>query len=196
MSLTRLGANATRRRLGVQNEGPALAAAAPVGVQADTKPPNSKSKTENTVQRLVEYFPTETVTLFMAAISAQKSFDHIPFVAGISPFWMIVAFTVLTPLMLLTAAYATHREIVNSNKALSNQKFDWPIFDLIAAAFAFVPWALSVPGLFPDTSAQKSGVERRRGSDGGRLARLPGVLDPVPVPANHRHNLTRHWRQR
>ena len=149
MSLVRLGAAATHRAM-VRTAAPEAETARAMGIGPTATRPETGTVTERAFQQLVEYFPTETVALFMAAVSLRDSLDHMPFFADLSPGWLIAGFTVLTPLMLLTAAYATHREIARSLPTGAAPRFEVPVFDLCASAIAFVPWSLSVPGLFRD----------------------------------------------
>ena len=158
MSLIRLGSAATRRQIitdpgaiGFEANGNPLTLATQsltrgsVATQSETE-----SNTEKAFEQLVQYFPTETVTLFLAAVSMVQTFDHVPWVMQLRPFGLIAIFTLLTPLMLLMAAFATFREEKRAGRIPKPQKFEIPIFELCASAIAFVPWALAVPGLFPD----------------------------------------------
>lgn len=149
MSLIRLGSAATRR----QRNRPDVEAAADRGSLSPNvigTTTETETATERAFESLVQYFPAETVTLFLAAISVVHSLDQVPFVAGLHPLWLVAIFTIVTPVMLLVAAYATFRESQRAGTIPSDQHFQLPVFDLVASAIAFVPWALAVPGLFPD----------------------------------------------
>lgn len=148
MSLVRLGSAATRRQQTVSK--------AVIAKDLNHSWPSAiatTAETETAMERafepLVQYFPTETITLFLVAISVFHSLDHISFVNKMSPLWLVAAFTILTPLMVLLVAYATFRESQRAGNMPPEQRFKLPVFDLIASAVAFVPWALAVPGLFP-----------------------------------------------
>lgn len=155
MSLIRLGSASTRRRFKIPPRPTimeSMPGAAPRPPEATATQQETETETEKAFQQLVEYFPTETVTLFMAAVSLMNSFNHIPAVHSISPLWLVVVFTVFTPAMLLLAAFATHREmqarVREADPDAPLTPFELPVFDLFASAIAFVPWALAVPGLF------------------------------------------------
>ncbi|MGJ8534141.1 MAG: hypothetical protein ACSHYC_18300 [Alphaproteobacteria bacterium] len=148
MSLVRLGSAATRRQQTVSKAVVAkdLNHSSPSAIATTAE---TETATERAFEPLVQYFPTETITLFLAAISVFHSLDHISFVIKMNPLWLVAAFTILTPLMVLLVAYATFRESQLAGNMPPEQRFKLPVFDLIASAVAFVPWALAVPGLFP-----------------------------------------------
>lgn len=155
MSLIRLGSAATRRQQASND----ARDAEPVQRSATATMAETETATEKAFQQLVQYIPTETVTLFMAAVSVVNSLDHIPVMANLSPLWMVAVFTLVTPLMLLTAAYATFRESQRGGKIPTTQRFKLPTFDLVASAIAFVPWAFSVPGLFPEPNTTTAAAQ-------------------------------------
>lgn len=154
MSLFRLGCNATRlqqndRTLKVERDGIRVEGAA-----TPASPPQNngeqKTKTEDAFEPLFEYFPAETISLFLAAVSLLNSIDKAPDAASLSyRFGLLAFFAVLTPLMVLLVAYATYHERQRMGLIPSDQQFVIPWFDLFASAVAFVPWAMAVPGLFP-----------------------------------------------
>ncbi|MEO1110363.1 MAG: hypothetical protein AAFX90_20825 [Pseudomonadota bacterium] len=170
MSLIRLGSASTRRRFKIPPRPTimeAMPGATPPPPEVTATQQETETETEKAFQQLVEYFPTETVTLFMAAVSLMNSFNHIPTVAAISPLWLVAVFTVFTPVMLLLAAFATHREmqarVRKADPDAPLTPFELPVFDLFASAIAFVPWALAVPGLFverpsPDQDKEPDGA--------------------------------------
>lgn len=164
MSLIRLGSAATRRRLALAAGGSAAASGAGIAVGTVARPaaittvPETETETERAFQQLVQYIPTETVTLFLAAVSLVNSVENVWWIDFLGPFHLIAIFALLTPAMLLTAAYATFRESRKANTALTEVPFQVPWFDLFASAIAFVPWALAVPGLFSDPAAATTGA--------------------------------------
>jgi len=168
MSLIRLGSASTRRQViklagnhsdraeQYLNDSPIAGDGRPVQLSVSTE---TTTETEKAFQQIVQYFPTETVTLFLAAVSLVATLDYIPLVAQLRPFWLIALFAILTPLMLLLAAYATFREEQNKQRIPAEAHFVFPKFDLIASSIAFIPWALAVPGLFPETVATEGQIQ-------------------------------------
>lgn len=168
MSLIRLGSASTRRQViklagnhsdraeQYLNDSPITGDGQPVQLSVSTE---TTTETEKAFQQIVQYFPTETVTLFLAAVSLVTTLDYIPWVAQLRPFWLIALFAILTPLMLLLAAYATFREEQNKQRIPVEAHFVLPKFDLIASSIAFIPWALAVPGLFPETVATEDQIQ-------------------------------------
>lgn len=154
MSLFQLGCNATRRQ---QNDKAPNVERGDIGVAGAAMPTSApqssaeqKTKTEEAIEPIVEYFPAETIALFLAAVSFWNSLDTSSGITSLSyRLGLVAVFTVLTPLMVLLIAYATHRETQRMGLMPIEQRFVAPQFDLFASATAFVPWALAVPGLFP-----------------------------------------------
>ncbi|MEP2028817.1 MAG: hypothetical protein ABJI96_08940 [Paracoccaceae bacterium] len=158
MSLIQLGSAATRRQFSQgekrQREGEvALAGVSELtrgGVTMATAAIRNETdtETEKALEQLIRYLPTETVTLFLAAVSFANAFDHVSWIAALMPFGLIALFTLITPLILLAAAFATFVEAQRKGTIPADTAFSIPVFDMIASAIAFVPWALAVPGLF------------------------------------------------
>ena len=161
MSLIRLGGAATRRQIAplsthAPREGLASAAGAPPatgGGSPMATMTETETATEKAFQQLVQYIPTETVTLFLAAVSLVASLEGVAWAEALRPYGLIAIFTVLTPLMLLLGAYATFREGQHTGQIPKDQAFKLPKFELFASAVAFVPWAFAVPGLLPEPSS-------------------------------------------
>ena len=90
---------------------------------------------------LTKYVPTESITLYVATVSAQVSIAQ---VAGwITPgmtYWFFVA---LTPLLLLLLFF---RELKIANKNIKIPVSQWPWWRMIASTIAFTVWAMAVPG--------------------------------------------------
>ena len=100
------------------------------------------------LEQLTQYIPTETVTLFIAAVSAWTALHQAEAWLWLGPWGLIVAFTVLPPLMFWIAALATFAEQKRAKKIPEDANFSLPIFDMVAATIAFFVWSLAVPGLF------------------------------------------------
>ena len=107
------------------------------------KPPSSDSA----LAGLSKYIPTESVTLYVAAVSAQSALAGlIPWLTATVTYWI---FVVLTPIIcfLLWA-----RQVANAKKENKDFKVSllspksWPWWKMIASTIAFLVWALAVPG--------------------------------------------------
>lgn len=100
------------------------------------------------LEQLTQYIPTETVTLFIAAVSAWTALHQEEAWLWLGPWGLIGAFTVLTPIMFWIAALATFAEHKKAKKIPEDATFSPPFFDMVAATIAFFVWSLAVPGLF------------------------------------------------
>ena len=120
-----------------------------VGVQAA---PVAQPDGDDRFDLLTKYIPTETITLFVAAMAAQKPLAaSIP---GVNPTTLYVAGAVLTPVALLVATLGKQRLA-----GVKGTLHPWPF---IASLIAYLIWALSVPGMVS--------------GDDGRLAAAFGAL--------------------
>lgn len=108
-------------------------------------------------EALTKYIPTETITLFVAAVGAWDAIRRLDTAAQSGPSllspdtisWMIYAvFAILTPLLVWLSAYSSYWR---ARKALPEgtepAAFVMPKFRMVAALIAFLVWALAVPGL-------------------------------------------------
>jgi len=132
MSLVRL-ARESAARAG-RRANPAAAAAAPAPA-----PPTDP------FDQLVRYLPTETITLFVAAMAALATRpDGAPdWLNGWTFYWL---FAGLTPLLFLALAYLKQREEeAGSGQPPAPFRPHW--WPPIAAFIAFLVWALSIQGL-------------------------------------------------
>jgi hypothetical protein len=101
--------------------------------------PNS-NQASNALDTLVKYIPTESITLYVAAVSATPALKAtLTFVNEVRLYWF---FVVLTPLLFILI-YAGKRASLNLPPLPSLKS--WPWWKLIAATIAFVVWALVVP---------------------------------------------------
>ncbi|UIJ70333.1 hypothetical protein [Aurantimonas sp. HBX-1] len=165
MSLTRLGSAAARRQLdGASRRDSAPApGVAPYDFPAHVPPTpalaahtETGTETEKALEQLTQFIPAETITLFIAAVSAREALEGQTWVAWLTSPVLIAIFTLLTPLLLLLAGYATFREGRRKGQAAgSDVSFAIPWFDMCASAVAFAIWSLAVPGLFADASTMQ-----------------------------------------
>jgi hypothetical protein len=104
---------------------------------------------------LTRYLPTETITLFVAALSAYATLPA-AVQAQVSPWALYAGFAALTPALLLALTYIKQREAEAASGAPPQpfRPHPWPP---IASLIAFLVWALSVPGLPPDEVAKAWG---------------------------------------
>lgn len=95
----------------------------------------------NTVNVLFKYIPTESVTLYIAAVSASPALKtQFPFITDMQLYWF---FAVLTPLLSLLIFAGKRR---TSGLSLLPPVAQWPWWTTVAATIAFLAWALAVPG--------------------------------------------------
>lgn len=121
---------------------PATVAAGPGEVAADAAPPRvteEDNKVTSALEMLTKYIPTESITLYVAAVSAAPAIASITGgkVTGVILYW---GFAILTPLLLLL--------VLMSKRASDGQPpvpERWPWWKLVAATIAFLVWALAVP---------------------------------------------------
>jgi hypothetical protein len=106
----------------------------------DARPAAEDNRVTNALNALVMYIPTEVITLYVAALSAQGALQStFAFIDAAAILWFFVA---LTPLLLLL--------IYISKVAATGDKLPgpaiWPWWKMCAATIAFFVWALAVPG--------------------------------------------------
>lgn len=100
------------------------------------------------LELLTRYIPVESVTLFVATISALGSLHgkpHVP--APWTVYWLFAL--IVTPAFVLLAALV---------KAKTSPPFVLPVWPLFSATVAFLAWALAVPGLVQDDSLKILGA--------------------------------------
>ncbi len=121
-----------------------IRAAGIVSVAADDTPQNSQ------FEALTKYLPTETITLFIAAMAAK------PALADVLPTaqpWALnaciyAAGAILTPLILYLLALGRFR----AGGGVGAMSIAW--WPPTAATIAFLVWALSVPEMLPNDGAR------------------------------------------
>jgi hypothetical protein len=112
----------------------------PATTRAATEVAVQDNTVTTAVNSLVQYIPTEVVTLYVAALSATPVVrSAIPTFDTRVTYW---GFTLLTPLLLLLV-YASKRS-TSGLPALPIVK-EWPWWKMFAATVAFLVWALAVP---------------------------------------------------
>ena len=124
------------------------------GADWDTRPAAEDNRVTNALTALVGYFPTEIITLYVAALSARTALQAtFPVIDAAAILWF---FVILTPLLLLL--------IYISKVAATGDKLPgpaiWPWWKMFAATVAFFVWALAVPGnpYLNDTGAAVAGL--------------------------------------
>ncbi|ADG11735.1 hypothetical protein B7G68_16895 [Caulobacter segnis] len=118
-----------------------------IAARADGQPAEQKDAFEP----LTRYLPTETITVFVAAIAASVDTPALT-LAGTPlhvPWLLYGLFAVLTPATYLALAYAKQREAERQAGA-SKAPFAPHLWPPIAATIAFLIWALSIRGVLPD----------------------------------------------
>lgn len=108
---------------------------APTRGDGNAPPPN------NALSMLVKYIPTESVTLYVAAISAAAALKAVwPAVTAESIYWF---FALLTPVLF---ALIFIGKLKAKNQWPLKSLAEWPWWKTFAATVAFLVWALAVPG--------------------------------------------------
>jgi hypothetical protein len=120
----------------------------------DARPAQEENRVTNALNALVGYIPTEVITLYVAALSAQAAL-HAAFNAidATTILWFFVA---LTPVLLLLIYLS---KVAATGDALPGPK-QWPWWKMCAATIAFFVWALAVPGnpYLKDAAAAVAGL--------------------------------------
>lgn len=85
------------------------------------------------------YIPTEVITLYVAAVAALRTGNHIPLLAAWITFWLFLA---LTPIVvwLVTAG-----KLRAAGQPIPLDVRSWPLWPMAAAAIAFLTWAFALP---------------------------------------------------
>lgn len=132
MSLSRLGAQWGRKEAVTRRGAAADEAAAPTG--------NEK------IESLTKYIPTETITLFIAAVAAFNGIEELADREIVNPWVLYGIGAILSPIVLVVVAYTTY--LANNPGPTPSAEFKVPWFRAVAALLAFLVWAAAVPGLF------------------------------------------------
>ena len=143
--------------------------------ESNVAPATDDNRVTNALNALVGYIPTEVITLYVAALSAEAALHStVPAIDAATILWFFVG---LTPLLLLL--------IYLSKVAATGDKLpgprEWPWWKMVAATIAFFVWALAVPGnpYLRDAAAAVAGL-------GAMLAStLLSIMTPIferPAP--------------
>ncbi|HVQ39168.1 MAG TPA: hypothetical protein VMS31_16635 [Pyrinomonadaceae bacterium] len=95
----------------------------------------------NALSMLVKYIPTESITLYIAALSAAAALRD--FSLRITPKVIYWFFAILTPALVLVI-YFGKRKVARLHPTIPSL-LEWPWWKTIAASIAFLIWALAVP---------------------------------------------------
>jgi hypothetical protein len=95
----------------------------------------------NTLSMLVKYIPTESVTLYVAALSAAAALKSLwPWMTELHIYWFFAFFT---PVLFVLIFLGKRRA---SGPPTFPPAGEWPWWKLFACTVAFLVWALAVPG--------------------------------------------------
>jgi|SRR5687767_806843 len=95
----------------------------------------------NALSMLVKYIPTESITLYIAALSAAAALKS--FSSRVTPEFIYWFFGILTPVLVLII-YFGKRKVAKLQPTIPSL-LEWPWWKTIAATIAFLIWALAVP---------------------------------------------------
>lgn len=154
------------------------AAMQPVAAASPVQPTPGSSALDG----LVKYIPTESITLYVAAVAAiDRITEAFPWLTKYCLYWGFVG---LTPILFLLVYMGKRRS--QGLPVLPQQPIQWPWWKLFACTVAFAFWALAVPPLVM--------------SDGGKfvaafgallvstlLSLIGAVVEPAPTPAPAPH---------
>jgi hypothetical protein len=103
--------------------------------------PPLESSGGNTLSALVKYIPTESVTLYVAALSAAPALKMIwERLTETVIYWF---FGILTAVLVMLIYFGKRR--VAGLRAIPLKLVEWPWWKTVAATIAFFVWALAVP---------------------------------------------------
>jgi hypothetical protein len=98
------------------------------------------NRVTNALNALVGYIPTEVITLYVTALSADAALHStFPLINAATILWFFVG---LTPILLLLIYLS---KVAATGDKLPGPRL-WPWWKMVAATIAFFVWALAVPG--------------------------------------------------
>lgn len=97
--------------------------------------------------KLVEYIPTEIVTLFLAAMAAREALAAWANVTPMDLYWIAV---ITTPVLFVVIFAGTLRQ---AGKKIFEKGTPVPWWPMVAATIAFAAWGLVVPEVVPSEEA-------------------------------------------
>lgn len=95
----------------------------------------------NALSMLVKYIPTESVTLYVAALSAAAALKSVW--SWMTEFHIYWFFALFTPVLFVLIFLGKRRA---SSLPTFPPAGEWPWWKIFACSVAFVVWALAVPG--------------------------------------------------
>jgi len=95
---------------------------------------------QNALSALIEYLPSETITLYLAVASSLTVLQE--YIDGLTAKHVYWTFAALTPILYLLI-YAGKRQARGEPRLPAVR--DWPWWPMVAATVAFLAWALSGP---------------------------------------------------
>ncbi len=107
-------------------------------VVMNSRTPQPPSRDE-VLAGLTKYIPTESVTLYVAAVSSLPALQG----TGVTPTIIFWAFVCLTPILMLLL-FLRQLAIAGNDWKISIKQ--WPWWKIVASTVAFAVWALAVPG--------------------------------------------------
>lgn len=109
---------------------------------APPPPPPPSGKPGNVLDALVKFVPTESITLYVAAVSAAPALTALwPPITLARMYWLFGV--VLTPVIFFLLFLQERRADGKPRKVPPRE---WPWWKMTAACFAFLIWALAIPG--------------------------------------------------
>jgi hypothetical protein len=108
---------------------------------------DQRMRVQNAIEALVKYIPVETVTLYMAAISAFAAIKSV--LPAVEKTTLYVVFAALTPII-VWVAYLGKRRMANEPMRVAFGEalkvyIGYPLWGMFAGLVAFLAWALVVP---------------------------------------------------
>jgi hypothetical protein len=114
-------------------------------------PEVASSPGSNALDFLVKYIPTESATLYLAAVSGAGAIQSVlPFFTPVVSYWF---FAILTPLLLLMILAGKRR--TEGLRPLPADPKLWPWWSMFASLVAFIAWGLAVPANPYNTSPSR-----------------------------------------
>lgn len=108
---------------------------------SDDVTPSTGQDVQNAVSALVEYLPSETISLYLAVVAALPTLKQV--IPALTPAIVYWVFAVLTP-VLFALIYAGKRRAAGQSRWPGRVQ-DFPWWPCGAATIAFLAWALTVP---------------------------------------------------
>lgn len=112
-----------------------------IGTESGAPPPADQAPSASMIEALVEYIPTETVTLYLAALAAQNGLATI--FEWLTPVALYFGFAIATPVLFFLILFGDRRQL---GQPVLPKLSEWPLWRPIAATIAFLIWALAIPG--------------------------------------------------